>query len=218
MCFYGKLGENLLNEPFHWGNMTVAIPFEGTWGYVSGDTKTSLIALLIEAHYAMQGFVTPPTNVCRKRPKTKNFNGSKWNVYYIISHVLTKKMRTHNKNLFCIGAEIWAFLCWYTWRNGTKAAGLAFENYYTLHFIQHTWYCYRLISYYIFVFFKAIKYIWDWADMNFKPKKWPNWSFFAEIMTGGRGRIKVKNIWSSLKFLTYLCVLLHNSIKLGKES
>ena len=57
--------------------MAVAIPFEGTWGYVSGDTNISLIAPQIDAHYAMQVSVISATNVCRKRPKTKTFNGSK---------------------------------------------------------------------------------------------------------------------------------------------
>ena len=61
----------------------------------------------------MQGSVTPSTIVCRKRPKIKNFSGSKWDVYHIIPYVLIKKMSTHNNSWFCIGAEICAFLCWY---------------------------------------------------------------------------------------------------------
>ena len=165
----------------------------------------------------MQGSVTPPINVCRKRHKTIHFNGSEWNVYRIIPHVLTKKMSTHNNSLFCIGAQIWAFLCWYKWH---KICRLCIRkiNYYTLHFIPHIWYCHRLISYNIFVFLQSYKVHLRLGWYDFKPKKWPNWSCFAEIMIGGRGRFKIKKTDHLLISWHVLCVLLHNTIELGKES
>ena len=162
----------------------------------------------------MQGSVTPPTNVCRQRRETKQINRSKWNVYHIIPHILTKKKNTYNNTLFYIWAEIWAFICWYTYtcRNGTKSAGFATEKL-KISLVQHIRYCHSLILYWIIVFFQTIKYVRDWADMIFKPKRWPKWSFFILITTGARGRFKKKN-HTRLQITWHIsCLLLHPRVQ-----
>ena len=60
------------------------------------------------------------------------------------------------------------------------------------------------------MFFKAIKYIGDWGDMS--RKKIPNWSFFAEIMSGGSGRFKINNL-TIFEYLDIFCVCCYIIVK-----
>ena len=72
-----------------------------------------------------------PLMFADKDQKQKKINVSKWNVYHIIPHVLTKKMSTHNYSLMTLysSRDMGIFMLIHVGlANGTKSAGFEFEK------------------------------------------------------------------------------------------